>query len=130
MAIAPPLCSFSSSLTPHPHTDGYKCQHPLPLRLTPPQGNVPPPPCVCYANPLPPAHIFCANQIGDGGERGKRVGRVEEGMGGGNRRRGGAHIDAHRHARWWHSLLSSASLLRQLSQTLSFILVPADMEES
>lgn len=64
------------------------------------------------------------------GKGGTGLGRVEEGRGGEKRRKGGAHDDAHHHARWWHSLLSSSSLLRQLSQTLSFIVVPADMEES
>lgn len=80
-----------------PPTDGYKCQHTLSLRLTHPWGRALLQVCVCYANRLPPSHIFCANQI-------------REGCWGGGVLR---HNNAHR-AHWWHPRLSSPAS-RQLS---------------
>lgn len=88
---------------------------------------MPPPLCVCYANRLPPAHIFCANQIGDGGEgdggeRWRGEGWREGETGGGTMTptavlAGGIlHYRQHR----YYGYLSKHCLLSS---------VPADMEE-
>lgn len=49
----------------------------LSLRLTHPWGSAPLQVCACYANRLPPSHIFCANQI--------KSARVGVGVWGGHR---------------------------------------------